>query len=64
MELTTIIAAVVTLVLGVLGTFFADKYNEVRKLLKLALEVLEDKEINQEQQDRMIAKLRKIFGRD
>ena len=64
MEWTTIIIAVVSLGLGIVGTLFEERYIQVKRLGKLLVEVMEDKEINQEQQEKIIEKIRKIFGSD
>ena len=64
MEWTTIIIAVVSLGLGIAGTLFEERYIQVKRLGKLLVEVLEDKEINQEQQKKILEKIRKIFGSD
>lgn len=64
MEWLYVGAMLISAILGVLATLFGDKYSEVKKLSKLKSEILEDKEITQEQMEKIIEKIRKIFGRD
>jgi len=50
--------------IGVVATLFEERYMAVKRLGRLIMEILEDREISQEQQEKIVYKIRKILGRD
>lgn len=64
MEWYYIASIVGSALLGVLATFFEERFRAVKKLSKLKSEILEDKEITQEQAEKFMEKVRKIIGND
>jgi len=64
MDWTTIIIAISSLAIGVVATLFEERYMAVKRLGRLIMEILEDREISQEQQEKIVYKIRKILGRD
>jgi len=64
MEWYYIAAMAITAILGILAGLFGEKYAEGKRLARLIVEIIEDKNITDDQVARVRTKVRKIFGRE